>query len=193
MRKWISYVAILIFLLSFSNGEVTKGEVLSPSNETDIEKVTLPDLRVYAAENMFTEKENSAVTVLTHQTYEEQTENFERIIEEEENNLMKSTFPNDILNGRGISPLKVKQEEKIFLIMFFAHHPKSILLFEPDEIEVKQINSDKKVNIEVTTDDISGHDQITAPKESGNYHYSVVYHWNELQLKASYVFDVIVQ
>lgn len=77
--------------------------------------------------------------------------------------------------------------------MSFAHEPKSLHLFEPDEIEVKQINSDEKVNVAVTTDDISGHDQITAPRESGNYHYSVVIHWNKLQLKASYIFKVMVR
>src|SRR5699024_9590938 len=149
-----------------------------------------PDLGDYAG-NIYTE--NTIATVLTHKTYEKQTEYFEKILKKEENNLMKSTFPNEFSNSNGISPLKVKQGEKIILVMFIAHGPKSFLLFEPDEIEVKQINSSEKVNMEVTTDDMSGHNQIIAPKESGNYHYSVVIHWNKLQLKASYVFDVRVQ
>lgn len=190
MRKWISIVAILILLLGFSNGKVTKGEALNLSSEVDNEIVTPPDLGVYVG-NIYTE--NTIATVLTNQTHEGQTENFEKFIEEEENNLMKSTFPNEFSNGNGISPLKVKQGEKIILVMFIADRSNAILLSEPDEIEVKQINSDEKVNIEVTTDDISGHNQITAPKESGNYHYSVVIHWNKLQLKASYVFDVRVR
>ena len=190
MSKWISITVMLILFLGFSGEKIVKGEALNPSNEAGNETVSPPDLGVYAG-NIYTE--NTIPTVLTHQTYEEQTGSFERIIEEEENNLMKSTFPNESSNRSGISPLKVKQGEKIILAMFIAHGPKSFLLFEPDEIEVKQINSDEKANIEVTTDDVSGHDQITAPKENGNYHYSVVVHWNKPQLQASYIFDVTVR
>jgi hypothetical protein len=71
--------------------------------------------------------------------------------------------------------------------------PLNAFLLEPDEIEVKQIKSDEKVNVEVTVDQISGHDQIIAPEVNGDYHYSVVIHWNKLQLKASYVFNVKVR
>ncbi len=67
-------------------------------------------------------------------------------------------------------------------------YPNAFLL-EPDEIKVKEIRLDEKVNMEVTVTD----NKITASKDNGKYYYSVVVHWSELQLQARYDFAITVE
>ena len=175
MLKWVSIIAMLILFLGFSNGKVAESEALSPPAEIDIEAVNFPTLKVYAGH---IHTENTTSTVLNNHCWKEQNEG---------NCYMKLTFPSKLLNR--IPPLKVKQEEKVILVLSTTDSSSAFLL-EPDEIEVTQIKLDEKVSIEEI--EVTDY-EITTPKESGKYHYSVVFHWNELQLQASYIFDVIVQ
>ncbi|MFS0674671.1 hypothetical protein [Ornithinibacillus sp. 179-J 7C1 HS] len=94
--------------------------------------------------------------------------------------------PNEILSG--VPPLSTIPEEIVSLAWAFEGPTPDGRLFNPDDMELKQIRLGEEEMVEVRNR------QFTAPTEPGRYYYSLTVKWNnDLKGAAHYAFSVSVR
>lgn len=88
----------------------------------------------------------------------------------------------------GWEPLGVEPGEVFSFSISTSGQPKSDHIYNPDSVELTQVNFDEEKKVEVNNR------QITAPMEKGRYYYYLKLQWDgDLVGQAYYVFGIIVQ